>query len=167
MAVLWVVLLVRASSGVLPWWWLPVPLWLAWLAVLLSACDLAARRLPDALTLSAYPVVALLLGVAAWWGRTPLLLGGALVGAVLHAGTYLLVRAVSVRAMGAGDVKLACTLGAVVGAVSLPAVALSMFAAAVITLAFAPRCRVSGVPHGPAMLVPAWLLVAFPVVSGG
>ena len=45
----------RVTAGLLPWWW--VPLLLGWLAVPLAAADLIARRLPDALTFAAYPVL--------------------------------------------------------------------------------------------------------------
>ncbi|GAB3279779.1 hypothetical protein GCM10027563_08230 [Parasphingorhabdus pacifica] len=166
-AVLWSVLAAAVFSGALPWWWAPVPLGLGWLAVLLSACDVVARRLPDALTLPAYPLLWGLLAGAAHWGGPSGLLPGAVAGCVLHAGTYLLIRLVSARSMGAGDVKLSGTLGAVVGAVSVPAVMLSIVAAAVLTLLSAWRWQEDGVPHGPAMLAPAWLAAAFPTAIAG
>ncbi|MGW5644165.1 prepilin peptidase [Saccharopolyspora sp. NPDC003752] len=155
---LWTVVAVRAATG-MPLWWVAVPLLLGWLAVLLTACDVLASRLPDVLTLPAYPVAAVLLAVAAV-PRPDVLLGGA-AGAVVFAGTYLLVRVVSPGAMGPGDVKLAGSLGAVVGAVSLPAVLFVMAAAAALTLVAALWARIGGVPHGPAMLAPAWLVTTF------
>jgi leader peptidase (prepilin peptidase)/N-methyltransferase len=63
-AVLWVVVVQRAGVG-LPLWWWPVPLVLGWAGVLLGGADLVARRLPDVLTLPAYPVVAVMLTLAA------------------------------------------------------------------------------------------------------
>lgn len=155
---LWTVVFVRVVTG-MPLWWAAVPLALGWLAVLLAVCDVLAARLPDVLTLPAYPVAAVLLTVAAL--HRPDVLFGAVAGAVVFAGTYLLVRVVSPGAMGPGDVKLAGSLGAVVGAVSLPAVLFVMAAAAALTLVAALWTRAGGVPHGPAMLVPAWLVTAF------
>jgi leader peptidase (prepilin peptidase)/N-methyltransferase len=156
---LWVAVAAR-SAGSLPWWWVPVPLLLGWFAVLLALCDLLALRLPDALTLPAYPVAALLLCWAAYWSRAPDLLVGALLGTGLFAGTYAVVRLVFRTAMGPGDVKLAGSLGAVVGAVSVPAVLLCMIVAALLTLVLSLRATEGGVPHGPAMLFPAWLITA-------
>jgi leader peptidase (prepilin peptidase) / N-methyltransferase len=161
-AVVWATVVGRAAVGGLPLWWSAVPLLLGWLAVLLTACDVLVARLPDALTLPAYPVAAVVLGFAGFCGRRPELLFGAVAGAVVFAGTYALVRLVSAASLGPGDVKLAGTLGAAVGAVSVSAVLVSMLAAALLTLVSAWRMRRPGVAHGPAMLVPAWLVTAFP-----
>ncbi|MGP4019992.1 prepilin peptidase [Saccharopolyspora sp. 5N708] len=156
---LWAVVAVRVVCG-MPLWWAGVPLLLGWLAVLLAVCDVLAGRLPDVLTLPAYPVAAVLLAVAA--AHRPGTLIGALGGALLFFGTYLLVRVVSWGAMGPGDVKLAGSLGAAVGAVSLPAVLVVMVAAAAATLVAALLLRRARIPHGPTMLAPAWLATAFP-----
>lgn len=156
-AVLWGIAAARSAES-LPWWWSPVPMLLGWCAVLLCACDMAALRLPDALTLSAYPAVALTTGWAVYWSRAPDLLVGAATGAMVFAGTYAIVRLVLPGAMGAGDVKLAGSLGAVVGAVSIAAVLMCMVAAAVLTLVQSAVTRRRRVPHGPAMLAPAWLV---------
>ncbi|QUH05963.1 prepilin peptidase [Saccharopolyspora erythraea] len=161
-AVLWSGVAVSAICGWMPPWWVPVPLWLGWLAVLLTACDVIARRLPDALTLTAYPVAAVLLAVA-----DPVLLLGGLTGLVLFAGLYLGVRVLSPASMGPGDVKLAGSLGAVVGAVSVPAVLGCVAVAAALTLVVAARSRGGAVAHGPAMLAPAWLVTALPAAFGG
>jgi leader peptidase (prepilin peptidase)/N-methyltransferase len=158
-AVLWIIAAVRSSGG-LPWWWLPGPMLLGWLAVLLSACDMTECRLPDALTLPAYPAAALMLAWARYWSRAPNLMQGAVAGAVVFAGTYAVVRLITPAAMGPGDVKLAGSLGAVVGAVSVAAVLMCMAAAAVITLSQWALTRCRRVPHGPAMLAPAWLVTA-------
>lgn len=55
-AALWAVAGGRLGAHVPLWWW-PVPLLLAWGGVLLGGADLIAQRLPDALTLPAYPLV--------------------------------------------------------------------------------------------------------------
>lgn len=157
----WAIVVARVAAGTLPTWWAAVPLLLGWMAVLLAVCDTLASRLPDALTLPAYPVAVVLLLVAAGVsGESELLVRG-LVGAIVFAGTYGCVRLVSVTAIGPGDVKLAGSLGAVVGAVSLWAVLLTMLVAALVTAVVAGGLR-RAVPHGPAMLIPAWLVTAFP-----
>lgn len=155
-AVLWAIVAVRSTEG-LPWWWLPVPALLGWLAVLLAVCDLAASRLPDALTLPAYPAAALTLTWVGYWSRAPDLAGAAVVGGALFAGTYAAARWISPGAIGPGDVKLAGSLGALVGAVSVATVVLCMIAAAILTVVRCALTRRASVPHGPAMLAPAWL----------
>ena len=81
-AALWAAVGERASEGLPVWWW-PVPLVLGWAGVLLAGADLIARRLPDVLTLAAYPVVAVLLGVAAVGAGTPEALARAGAGGLL------------------------------------------------------------------------------------
>lgn len=152
-----------AASAAAPQpWWFPVPLVLGWLAVLLSATDIAAQRLPDALTLPAYPVLAVLLVLAAaGTAEVALLVRGGL-GVLAWAGCYVLVRVAAPAALGGGDVKLAGTLGAVTAAASWSGLLVAMLGAALLTLALAVPARALGrrhVPHGPAMLAAAWLVV--------
>ncbi len=146
-----------------PWWWAPVPLAVGWLAVLLTITDLAQRRLPNALTVPAYLVAAVLLAVAAFGsGDGGLVLRG-LSGAALWAGGYAAVRLVAPAALGGGDVKLAGTLGAVTAAVSWSGLLLAVLAATVLTALLAAVAAPFGhrdVAHGPAMLGASWLLVA-------
>ncbi|HJQ46810.1 MAG TPA: prepilin peptidase, partial [Amycolatopsis sp.] len=63
--VLWALVATRRLSGGWPSWWLPVPLLVTALAVPLVAADLRHRRLPNALTLPAYPALGLALTAAA------------------------------------------------------------------------------------------------------
>ena len=164
-AALWAVVVTWA--GGLPVWWWPVPLVLAWSGVLLGAADVAVRRLPDALTLPAYPVVAVLLAVAAVGiGDTDLMVR-AVVGALLWAGGYAAVRLIAPGALGGGDVKLAGSLGALTAASSWPGLLLAVLVASVLTVVVAGPARMFGyrdVPHGPAMLAAAWLVVLHPPV---
>ncbi|MGH3996265.1 MAG: prepilin peptidase, partial [Pseudonocardiaceae bacterium] len=117
-AALWAV--VSQRLGGLPMWWWPIPLLLAWAGVLLSAADVVVRRLPDAVTLPAYPVVAVLLVIAATGVGDFDLLVRALGGAMLWAGGYAAVRLIAPGALGGGDVKLAGSLGALTAASSWP-----------------------------------------------
>jgi leader peptidase (prepilin peptidase)/N-methyltransferase len=151
----------------LPLWWWPVPLLLAWGGVLLGSVDLAARRLPDALTLPAYPLVAAALGIAAIGAGNADPLARAAVGTLLWAGGYAAIRLVSPAALGGGDVKLAGSLGALTAATSWSGLLLAVVAAGALTVIVAVPARMLGcsdVPHGPAMLAAAWLVVLHPPV---
>jgi leader peptidase (prepilin peptidase)/N-methyltransferase len=169
----------RAAFGGVPAGWLPVPLALAWFGVLLAATDLECRRLPNALTLPAYPVMAALLCVTAWYGPGTALGVRAVGGALLFGGAHAVVHLVSPRSLGAGDVKLAGVLGAVLAAVSWSALALGALLAALCTAGYAavralPRRRLGHpvrqpserglaaldptLPHGPGLLAAAWLV---------
>ncbi|MGH3698671.1 MAG: prepilin peptidase [Pseudonocardiaceae bacterium] len=161
-AVLW-----AAVGKGLPVWWWPVPLVLGWAGVLLAGADLVARRLPDALTLPAYPVVAVLLGVTVVGAGDAGPLVRAAAGGMLWAGSYAAVRLLAPEALGGGDVKLAGTLGALTAATSWSGLLLAILAASVVTAAVAGPARLLGyrdVPHGPAMLAAAWLVVLHPPV---
>jgi leader peptidase (prepilin peptidase) / N-methyltransferase len=156
---------VGVLAGGLPAWWWPVPLVLAWAGVLLGAADVLAGRLPDALTLPGYPVAGVLLGVAALGAGAAEVLVRALAGALLWGGGYLAVRLVAPGALGGGDVKLAGSLGALTAAVSWPGLVAAVLAATVLTAAIAGPARLLGhrdIPHGPAMLAAAWLVVLTP-----
>ena len=144
-----------------PWWW-PVPAALAWLAVVLTATDLRHRLLPNAVTLPAYPVVLALLGAAAFAGPGPqLAIRAAAAGAVLFA-VHAAVHLAAPGQLGAGDVKLAGIVGAVLGAVSWSAVLAGPVIAAVLTAALAAAGRRRSAPHGPGLLAAALLVAMFP-----
>ncbi|MGH4026014.1 MAG: prepilin peptidase [Pseudonocardiaceae bacterium] len=156
---------VGARIDRLPVWWWPVPLVLGWAAVLLAAADVAVRRLPDALTVPAYPVAAGLLGIAALGSGDGELPVRGLIGALLWAGGYAAVRLVSPGALGGGDVKLAGSLGALTAAGSWSALLLAVLLATVLTALIAGPARLFGrrdVPHGPGMVAAAWLVVLHP-----
>jgi leader peptidase (prepilin peptidase) / N-methyltransferase len=156
------------AAGVLPPAWVPVLLGLSWLGAAAGVVDVLHRRLPDALTLPALPVALLLLLPA---GPGAVLRGaaGAGIAAAAHAVVHLLHR----RALGAGDVKLAAPLGAVLAAVSWPALALAAVLAALLTAVAAAVGLVTGrlargasLPHGPSMLLAAWLVTWWLVAAG-
>ncbi|MGB3440253.1 MAG: A24 family peptidase [Actinophytocola sp.] len=171
-AALWALAGWRAEAGHLPWWWLPIPLVVAWFAVTLTVVDLKHRRLPNTLTLGAYPAIALTTAVAATqagWQMAE----GALLGATILGTTYLAVHLLWPTAMGGGDVKLSGSQGAVLGAVGWPAVLVGTTLAALLTLALhalAPKRHRArwrtGIPHGPALLTATYVIATFPAVPG-
>lgn len=160
-AALLVVVCLRYQGGAWPSWWLAVPAVLTVFAVPLALADLKHRRLPDILTLPAYPVLAAALAVAAAGGGAAIA-WRAVLGAVLFGGAHALVHTLSPQSLGAGDVKLAGSLGAVLAAMGWPSVVLGAVAAALLSVALAvggPRHPT--VPHGPGLLVAAWVLAVF------
>ncbi|HVW41501.1 MAG TPA: prepilin peptidase [Amycolatopsis sp.] len=162
-ALLWALVVARRLSGGWSSWWLPVPLLVTALTVPLVAADLRHRRLPNALTLPAYPALGLALATAAVAGPGVGLLLRALAAGAAFGGLHLLVHALSRRSLGAGDVKLAGVLGAVLGAVSWVALPIAAALAAVVTVALAAVRRwPGGVPHGPGLLAAASLVAVFP-----
>lgn len=168
-ASLWAVVAWRWTTGGLPAWWLPVPLVVTALSVPLAVADLGHRRLPDALTVPAYPLAGIALSVAAVTGPGGALVARAALAAVLFAGVHALVHAVAPAALGAGDVKLSGSLGAVLGATGWQALVVAACTAAVTTLglamlAAALRARRwrAGVPHGPGLLVATCLVALYP-----
>ncbi|WP_030470062.1 prepilin peptidase [Lentzea aerocolonigenes] len=89
--------------------------WLAVLCIALATIDLIVYRLPDQLTLPAYPVIAALLAGAALLNSEPdRFLRAVLAGIALAAG-YLVLALIRPGDLGLGDVKLAGPLGMVLG----------------------------------------------------
>lgn len=168
-AVLWSGVGWRWQASGMPGWWLPVPLVVTALAVPLALADVGHRRLPDALTLPAYPLAGGALAVAAAWGPGGALALRAALAAVLFAGVHALVHAVAPTALGAGDVKLSGSLGGVLGAAGWPALVVAAGTAAVATLVLAGAAALlrvnrwrGGVPHGPGLLAATCLVAVFP-----
>ncbi|NKQ53683.1 prepilin peptidase [Amycolatopsis sp. K13G38] len=157
----------RCVSGSLPSWWLPVPLLVTLFAVPLFVADIRHRRLPNVLTLPAYPAAGVALVIAGLTGPGMGLMLRALAAAVVFGGLHLMIHALSRRSLGGGDVKLAGVLGAVLGAVSCAALILGALVASLVTLLLtrARRWR-DGVPHGPGLLLASWLVTVFPATAG-
>lgn len=131
-AMLWSLTGAGWALGLLSTRWMAVLLGLGWLAAAAGAVDILHHRLPDRLTLPALPVALLLLGPV---GPPAVLRGVA--GAVVAASVYGAVHVLAPSALGAGDVKLAAPLGAVLAASSWIAVALAAVLAALLTVAIA------------------------------
>jgi len=85
------------------------------LGVALAAIDISVQRLPDRLTLPAYPVLIALLAVAALAGHDLAALWRALLGGLALAAGYLLLGLARPGQLGGGDIKLAGLAGLVLG----------------------------------------------------
>lgn len=173
-ALCWAVLAWLWCSGVFPGWWLPVPLAVAAIGVPLVHADLHHRRLPDVLTLAAYPILAGALTIAAAGGSAPDLLWRAFAVAVLFGGAHAVVHALTPSALGAGDVKLAGSLGGVLGACGWASTVVAACLAAVVSALLAGLAALvgggrwrTGVPHGPGLLLAVAVLATFGAGYGG
>lgn len=118
-------LVAGATFGVLALAHPPLPVlaccWLAATGVALVAVDAAAHRLPDPLTAAAAAGVLTVLAAAG----QPAALGRALLAAALLGAGYVLLRFVGGGGLGAGDCKLAPAVGAGLGWLGWPAVAVA------------------------------------------
>jgi leader peptidase (prepilin peptidase)/N-methyltransferase len=85
------------------------------LGVALAAIDLSVQRLPDRLTLPAYPVLIVLLTIAALTGHDLAALWRSLLGGLVLAAGYLLLGLARPGQLGGGDIKLAGLAGLVLG----------------------------------------------------
>jgi leader peptidase (prepilin peptidase) / N-methyltransferase len=143
----------------------PRPELVAWLllvppAMLLARIDLAVQRLPDVLTLPLGAGTAAVLGLAAVlpghvgsWTRA--LLGAGVLGAA-----YFILLLINPSGLGFGDVKLAPTLGLVLGWYSWPVLFAGTFAGfllaaitGLILLGIGRADRRTPIPFGPFMLL--------------
>jgi len=139
-------------------------LYLMAISVALTLIDLDVHRLPNALVLPAYPVIAVLLTAAATlsgdWGA----LLRAAVGLLALGGGYLVLAVAVPGGMGLGDVKLAGVLGLALAYLGWGPLAVGAFGAFLLGGTFAIGLMVagrakrgSGIPFGPWMLGGAWL----------
>lgn len=165
------VLLVAGCWALLGWrlhadWALPAYGYLTVAGVALARVDLVERRLPDVLTLPAYPVTVGLLTAAAALGSGSGSLVGAVLGGAAMWALYVVLRLAYPAGMGLGDVKLAGVLGSAAGWFGWTTWTLALVAAfglgAVVSLALLVARRVQRhtvLPFGPFMLAGALLAV--------
>lgn len=142
-----------------------------WAMVALAFIDLDVQRLPDAIQLPAYPVLALLLAACAWatadWGA---FVRALLAGLILWL-LYLILALVPGGGIGFGDVKLAGLLGMLLGWLSWAHVMVGTMATFLIggvvalgVLVLAKKGRRDEFAYGPSMLLGAVCALAAPLV---
>lgn len=163
-------LLWTAAAWRFGWAWdLPAYLYLASVSVPLALIDLRVHRLPNSLTLSAYPATATLLALPAAAGGDWPGYGRAMAAAAALLAFYAVLHVINPAGMGLGDVKLSAPLGALLGWLSWAtllrgALAGFLLAAVIgVALMLAKRAgRKSALPFGPFMLAGAWLAILLP-----
>ncbi len=145
---------------------LPAYLYFAAIGVALTVIDLQVRRLPNAIVLPSYPVVAVLLAVSAavegdWWAFVRALVGGAVLFAFFFALAYFYP-----AGMGFGDVKLAGVVGGVLAYLSWSALVIGAFAgfligavAGLTLMAIKRAGRKTAIPFGPSMIAGALVAI--------
>ncbi|MGN6681443.1 MAG: prepilin peptidase [Streptosporangiaceae bacterium] len=117
------------------------------LGVALAAIDIAVKRLPDPLTLPAYPILIAMLGIAALISGDMGALGRALLGCLALSGCFLLLALIRPGQLGGGDIKLAGLTGLVLGWLGWPALifgaALAFVLSAIVGLALLAARRIT------------------------
>jgi leader peptidase (prepilin peptidase) / N-methyltransferase len=147
-------------------WELPAYLYLAAIAVALALIDIDVHRLPNAIVLPSYPVVAVLLFLpTVAEGRWDDLLRAVLGAAILFA-FYFLLAFIYPAGMGFGDVKLAGVLGAYLGWLGWGSLGVGAFLGfllggvlGALLVAVGRAGRKSKIPFGPFMLAGALIAV--------
>ncbi|MCR3748051.1 leader peptidase (prepilin peptidase) / N-methyltransferase [Lentzea californiensis] len=134
--------------------------------VALAFIDTAVQRLPDVLTLPAYPLVLALLTLAALTGGTFGALGRAVLGGLALAFAYRVLEFLNPAGMGFGDVKLSGVVGMALGWLGWPVLlvgaALAFVLSALVSLVLLLLRRItlkSALPFGPFMLLGAFTAV--------
>ena len=89
--------------------------YLGLVAVALTEIDLAVQRLPDRLTLTTYPALVVLLGLAAVFEGNGTALIRAILGSLVLGTGYMLLGLASAGQLGGGDIKLAGLVGLSLG----------------------------------------------------
>lgn len=136
----------------------PAYLYVAAIGVALALIDLDVHRLPDAIVVPSYGVLAALLLI----GWDPHALLRALGGAAALFAFYYLIAVIAKGAMGFGDVKLAGVLGGAMAYISWGTLLTGAFLAfiagslvGVILMAIGKAGRKTAIPFGPFMIIGA------------
>jgi len=147
-------------------------IWAGLLAVALGAVDLVHHRLPDALTLPAIPITAILVAATGYLNPSAGSVLRAVVVAALLGVAFWALAALAPRAMGRGDVKLMPSLGLLTGFVSIPTTVLAtgiafVLGALVAVLGLLSRrlTLTSAIPFGPCLLAGCWSALAVPALT--
>lgn len=145
---------------------LPAFLYFGAIGIALALIDLDCRRLPNAIVLPAYPVLAVLLTGSALWRHDGWSLARAAIGGAALFAFFLLLVLAYPAGMGWGDVKLAGLLGLTLGYLSWSALvvgALAGFVLGAVTgvavIAARRGDRRTALPFGPFMIAGALLAI--------
>jgi leader peptidase (prepilin peptidase)/N-methyltransferase len=146
----------------------PAYLWFAAIGIALALIDLELRKLPNAIVLPSYPVIAVLLTGAAAWQHDWWPLARAGLGALALFGFFLLLVLIAPAGMGWGDVKLSGLLGGVLAYLSWSALLIGGFSSFVLgaivgvaAMAAGRAGRKTALPFGPFMITGALLAIFF------
>jgi leader peptidase (prepilin peptidase) / N-methyltransferase len=147
-------------------WVVPAYLFFAALSVPLAVIDVLTKRLPNRLTLPAYPVVAALLLLPAAVDGDWSALGRAALGGAALLALFAVLHLINPAGMGLGDVKLSGTMGAMLGWLSWTAVLVGAFVGFVLgalvglaLMAVGRAGRKTALAFGPFMLIGAWAAI--------
>jgi leader peptidase (prepilin peptidase) / N-methyltransferase len=117
------------------------------LGVALATIDVAVQRLPDSLTLPAYPILIALLALSAAASHDGAALVRALLGGLALAACYLTLALLRPGQLGGGDIKLAGLAGLALGWLGWPALiagaVLGFVLSAVVSLALLAARRIT------------------------
>ena len=150
----------------------PAFAWFTGAGIALALIDLDCRRLPNAIVLPSYPVLAVALAGSAWWQHDWWSLARAGIGCAALLAFFGSLVLIYPAGMGLGDVKLAGVIGLVLGYLSWAALVTGAFlgfllgaVVGVAVIATGRGSRKSAVPFGPFMIAGALLalFVAGPV----
>jgi leader peptidase (prepilin peptidase)/N-methyltransferase len=143
---------------------LPAYLFFAAIGIALALIDVDCRRLPNAITLPSYPVLAILLTLSAAWQHDWWALARAGLGAAALFGFYLVLRFVHPAGMGLGDVRLAGILGGLLAYLSWSALVIGAFGGFLLGAVVGVAVIISGrgtrkteLPFGPFMITATML----------
>lgn len=146
------------------WWALPGMLLFAWMLLVVTAIDLATKRIPNALTYPLTPALLVLLVGAALLNGEPGVALRVVLGGLAAFGFLLLLALINPRGMGMGDVKFAAFLGMGLGYVGWWPLVVGIFGAflggslvSVLLIATKVRSRKDLIPFGPYLAAGAFL----------
>jgi leader peptidase (prepilin peptidase) / N-methyltransferase len=138
---------------------LPAYLYIGAAGIVLALIDVDSHRLPNAIVLPSYAVLAVLLTAAAAWQHDWTGLGRGVAGGVALYCFYFAIAFAYPAGMGFGDVKLSGLLGAVLAYLSWGALVVGAFAGfvlgslvGIVVIAIGGGTRKTALPFGPFMI---------------